>query len=170
MGYWRSDPDGCFVLISSRENGSKAIISILLDLLYSNEMSRHCFGLCIPYSWYMSQHIQMVFKMVTRYGFRHSPYCGHFLTIYLTPWSWGLDMPFFVMSQHEMRLLRPVAPAAARLRRVQALSRCIYLTLPALIVLVMLIIQIFAFYDVPFYGDVMDVSSPLYELHTFPIS
>ncbi len=47
-----------------------------------------------PYSWYMSQHIQMVFKMVTRYGFRHSPYCGHFLTIYLTPWSWGLDMSF----------------------------------------------------------------------------
>jgi hypothetical protein len=82
----------------------------------------------------------------------------------------GFGYVIFVMSQHEIRLLRPVAPAAARLRRVQALSRCIYLTLPALTVLVMIIIQIFAFYDVPFYGDVMDLSSPLYELHTFPIS
>ena len=82
----------------------------------------------------------------------------------------GFGYAIFVMSQHEIRLLRPVAPAAARLRRVQALSRCIYLTLPALTVLVMLIVQIFAFYDVPFYGDVMDLSSPLYELHTFPIS
>ena len=72
----------------------KPLRLILLDLLYSNEMGRHCFGLCIPYSWYMSQHIQMVFKMATRNGFRHSPYCGHFLTIYLTPWSWGLDMSF----------------------------------------------------------------------------
>jgi len=38
-------------------------LMLLLDLLYSNEMSQHSLGLWIPYSWYMSQHIQKIFRM-----------------------------------------------------------------------------------------------------------
>jgi len=117
-------------------------LMVLLDLLYSNEMSQHCLGLWIPYSWYMSQHIQIVFRMVSsfvwvvctlllvyesaypdglqngsNFVFKHSPHCGYLF--YLIPWSWGFGYVLFVMSQHDMRPLRtdaPVVPLCAMFR------------------------------------------------------
>jgi len=117
-------------------------LMVLLDLLYSNEMSQHCLGLWIPYSWYMSQHIQIVFRMVSsfvwvvctlllvyesaypdglqngsNFVFKHSPHCGYLF--YLIPWSWGFGYVLFVMSQHDMCPLRtdaPVVPLCAMFR------------------------------------------------------